>query len=503
MSGPGVRVRFAPSPTGLLHVGNARTALFNWLFARQHKGVYILRIEDTDAERSRPEYEEKLKQDLKWLGLDWDEGPDVAGDFGPYRQSQRLDRYADFTARLLADEKAYYCFCTPDELASEREAARKAGRDPRYSGKCRDISPAQARSRAESGRAAAVRLRVPGTGEVVFKDLVRGRLSFDLALIGDPVLVRPNGVPAYNYAVVIDDHLMRISHVIRGEDHTANTVRQILTFRALGLTPPLYAHLSMVMGEDNTRLSKRHGATSVDQFNRDGVLPQALFNYLALLGWAPPEGREVLSSAELQELFDLRKVSRSAAIFDYSKLHWLNRRHMLQLPVRENAERAAPLLQAAGFMPADMTAAHWDWLEQAVLLLLERVDRYADLPQVFSLLFDFPLADMGQEEQDILRSECGGKVIHFLHDRMAALKEFSYQLLAEMSGEIKAATGCKGKELFHPLRVALTARTSGLDLDKLIPLVESGSRLALPRPLLSCRERVRRALQELSRPLNP
>lgn len=498
MSSSKVRVRFAPSPTGLLHVGNARTALFNWLFARQRQGIFILRIEDTDVERSRREYEEKLLQDLLWLGLDWDEGPDAEGAFGPYRQSLRVDQYADFTQRLLAAEQAYLCFCTPEELAAEREAARSTGADPRYSGKCRDIPPAQARQRMESGTAAAVRLRVPDTGVLEFEDLVRGKLAFDLSLIGDPVLVRPSGLPAYNYAVVIDDHLMQISHVIRGEDHTSNTVRQILTFRALDLTPPQFAHLSMVMGEDNTRLSKRHGATAIDQFNQDGILPQALFNYLALLGWAPPEGREVLRDRELLELFDLSKVSRSAAIFDYDKLHWLNRKHMQTLPARENAERAAPLLQAAGYLPKVITAEHWTWLEQAVLLLLERADRYADLPEVFSQLFDFSIATMGEVEQTILRSACGRKVIQFLENRLSALPEFSYELLSQMSGEIKAETGCKGKELFHPIRVALTARTSGLDLDKLIPLVESGARLDFPRPLLNCRERVQAALQSFT-----
>jgi len=498
MSGNNIRVRFAPSPTGLLHVGNARTALFNWLFARQHQGTFILRIEDTDKERSRSEYEDQMKQDLHWLGLDWDEGPDVGGEFGPYRQSLRVAKYADFTQQLLSKEQAYYCFCSTEEIAAEREAARRSGAVPKYSGKCREIPSQIARQRQESGAAAAVRLRVPDTGSLEFVDLVRGELAFDLALVGDPVLVRPSGLPAYNYAVVVDDHLMRISHVIRGEDHTANTVRQILTYHALDLEPPAFAHLSMVMGEDNARLSKRHGATSVDQFKQDGILPQALFNYLALLGWAPPEGREVLNAGELAEMFNLNKVSRSAAIFDYGKLHWLNRKHMQTQPSRENAKRAAPLLQKAGYLPPVMTPAHWNWLEQAVLLLLERVDRYADFPELFALLFDFTLADMRAEEQAILQSECGRKVIRFLGDRLTKLPEFSYDLLSRMSGEIKTETGCKGKELFHPIRVALTARTSGLDLDKFIPLVEGGAGLDFPRPLLSCSERVQAVLRYVS-----
>ena len=275
-----VRVRFAPSPTGYLHVGNARTALFNWLYARQKKGIYVLRVEDTDIERSADEYEERLKQDLNWLGLDWDEGPDIGGPHGPYRQSLRLDIYKRYTQKLLEDEKAYYCFCLPQELEDERKRAISIGEMPVYSGKCRDISQDEASCRVNDGEPAVVRLKTPGQGVLRYDDLVRGMLTFDLKLTGDPVLVRSNGLPAYNYAVVIDDHLMAISHIIRGEDHISNTPRQILTYQALGFHPPKFAHLSMVMGQDNTRLSKRHGATAVDQFEKQGILSTALFNII-------------------------------------------------------------------------------------------------------------------------------------------------------------------------------------------------------------------------------
>lgn len=290
-----IRVRFAPSPTGYLHVGNARTALFNWLFVRQKKGVFILRIEDTDVERSAVEYEKKLMSDLHWLGLDWDEGPDDGGKLGPYRQSHRLDIYRDHTQHLLEKGKAYYCFCSPEEIQRERERALSEGRMPIYSGKCRRIARDKARRRLESGEKAAVRLKIPDEGNLSYYDLVRGSLIFDLKLIGDPILVRSSGLPAYNYAVVIDDFLMKITHVIRGEDHISNTPLQLLIYKAFNFPPPQFAHLSMVMGKDNTRLSKRHGATAVDQFEKLGVLPSALFNYLALLGWAPPEGKEILS----------------------------------------------------------------------------------------------------------------------------------------------------------------------------------------------------------------
>jgi nondiscriminating glutamyl-tRNA synthetase len=257
-----VRVRFAPSPTGFLHVGNARTALFNWIFARQKKGIFILRIEDTDVERSAPEYEERLKEDLRWLGLDWDEGPDKEGRFGPYRQSLRLGLYSRYTQKLLEEGKAFFCFCTLQELEKERKKAISSGEMPVYSGKCRTIPFEEARRRVEAGEKATTRLRTPGKGSLQYDDLVRGTLTFDLKLIGDPILVRSNGLPAYNYAVVLDDYLMKITHVIRGEDHISNTPRQLLVYQALSLTPPQFAHLSLVMGKDGTRLSKRHGASS-------------------------------------------------------------------------------------------------------------------------------------------------------------------------------------------------------------------------------------------------
>lgn len=485
------RVRFAPSPTGYVHVGNARTALFNWLFARQKGGAFILRVEDTDIERSSSEYELKLIDDLRWLGLDWNEGPDVGGEFGPYRQSMRLDIYASHTQELLDKGKAYYCFCSPEELERERKKALASGGTPVYSGKCRSLPPDKVSQRINAGEKASVRLRTPRNGSLSYQDLVRGKLTFDLAFVGDPILVRSSGLPAYNYAVVIDDHLMDITHVIRGEDHIANTVRQILTFQALGFPLPEFAHLSMVMGEDNTRLSKRHGATAVDQFNKDGILPAALFNYLSLLGWAPPDSREMLNEDELVELFDLQRVSRSAAIFDYAKLYWLNRQHMREMPSREKAERAAVFLQTAGLLPDQMSDAHWEWLEQAVESLIERADRFSDLPQSVRMLFDFSLDKIGEEERKILSNACSVRVVQALAEKLAQVEDLDYEKFTVMAQEIKEETGCRGRDLFHPLRVALTARASGLGLDKFIPLVEAGSRLLFPKPLKNCLNRVR------------
>ena len=489
-----VRVRFAPSPTGFLHVGNARTALFNWLFARQKGGTFILRVEDTDIERSAQEYEKRLVEDLGWLGLDWDEGPDVGGKLGPYRQSERLELYKKYSQELLEGGKAYHCFCPPDELEREREEALSLGRMPIYSGRCRSIPLDEAKKRINAGEKAAVRLKTPEQGNISYNDLIRGTLSFDLKLIGDPILVRSNGLPAYNYAVVIDDFFMKITHVIRGEDHISNTPRQLLVYQALSFSPPQFAHLPMVMGKDNTRLSKRHGATAVDQFEKQGYLSSALFNYLAFLGWAPPEGKEVLTKSELVELFDLNKVGRSSAIFDYEKLSWINRQHIKKLTPAELAKHAYPYLKEANILPDKMTEAHWKWLEKAVKSLVEGVDRFSQIPSAFSLLFDFSPSAMDDEAKTLIKSEAAAKVIRLFKEKTQKLKEFSYELFVGITEEIKKETGYKGKALYHPLRVALTARASGLELDKFIPLVEEGTKLAFPEPIKNCLERVTEVL---------
>jgi glutamyl-tRNA synthetase len=484
-----VRVRFAPSPTGFLHVGNARTALFNWLFARQQKGTFILRIEDTDIERSSSEYEEKLKKDLLWLGLDWDEGP--------YKQCLRLDIYKDFTQRLLDTGKAYHCFCSPEDLEAERKEALAKNGVAIYSRKCAKISSADALRRIQNGEKASVRLRTPDRGELAFQDLVRGDLKFDLGLIGDPIIVRSTGNPAYNFAVAVDDALMEITHVIRGEDHISNTPRQLLVYQALSCIPPQFAHLSMVMGKDNARLSKRHGATAVDQFQKDGVLPSALFNYLALLGWAPPEDKEVLSREELVQFFNLKKVSRSAAIFDYDKLYWINRQHAKTLSVRQMAELARPHMIDAELIPEEMTPAHWDWLESVVGIFIERVDRFSDFPSQVAMLFQFSPQEMEEQIKKEMEGDCASKVLSLFDQKITDVKQFDYEQFVAIAQEIKQITGCKGKDLYHPLRIALTTRGSGLDLDKFIPLVEKGARLNLPRPLKNCSQRVSEMLNYL------
>src|SRR5579859_2474990 len=317
-----VRVRFAPSPTGYLHVGGARTALFNWLFARHSGGKFILRIEDTDRERSKPEYEEGIIRDLQWLGLDWDEGPSLGGRFGPYRQTERASLYREQLKKLLATGSVFHCFCTYKELEAERLAAQSTGKIYRYSGKCRNLPAEEIQAKRKAGNPFSIRLKVP-EGTTSFNDIVRGVVTVDHAEIDDFILVRSGGEPTYNFVASVDDALMKISHVIRGDDHLSNTPKQILICQALGLPLPLFAHIPLILGVDRTPLSKRHGANAVGEFKRQGYLPEAMVNYLALLGWSFDGKTEIFSKDELVKKFSLERVVKSAACFDYEKLQWM------------------------------------------------------------------------------------------------------------------------------------------------------------------------------------
>src|SRR5712691_10388716 len=343
-----MRVRFAPSPSGQLHVGNARTALFNWLLARGRGGTFSLRIEDTDAERSTRDSEAAIVRDLRWLGLDWDEGPDIGGPRGPYRQSERLHLYESYASELLSAGHAYHCFCSTAQLDAERQTALAEGRPAHYAGTCRHLSREQADLRIAAGGRPAIRFRVPEGRDVVFEDVVRGDVRFQADVIGDPVIVRADGHPAYNFAVVVDDALMEVTHVVRGEDHISNTPRQVLLYEALGFPPPIFAHLALVMGPDHRPLSKRHGATSVVEFRARGYLPEALVNYLALLGWSPGDDAELLPIEEMARRFSLERVGHSAGVFDEEKLAWVNRHYLKIADSRRIAELSLPFFNEAG-----------------------------------------------------------------------------------------------------------------------------------------------------------
>jgi glutamyl-tRNA synthetase/nondiscriminating glutamyl-tRNA synthetase len=497
-----MRVRFAPSPTGLLHVGNARTALFNWLLAHGKDGTFILRIEDTDAERSTRESEVGILEDLRWLGLDWDEGPDVGGVHGPYRQSERLHLYASYANELLNGGHAYYCFCSPARLDDDRKADLAAGRPPKYHGTCRTISPDEARARIDAGERPVIRFRVPDVGEVTFRDLVRGDVTFSSDVIGDPVLVRSDGRPAYNFAVVVDDAVMEVTHVIRGEDHISNTPRQVLLYQALGFTPPEFAHLSLVLGPDHTPLSKRHGATSVSEFRERGYLPEALVNYLALIGWSPGGDKELLPIQELARRFALEDVGHSAGVFDPEKLAWMNRHYMKEAAPARLAAESARYFMSRGYLRR-RTDEGMEYLVSVFPMAIGYADRLEEIPDRLKFLFEFdPAASLARDEVASVLHESGARqVIAALPDAIEGpLKD--RESFRAMANRVKERTGLKGKALFHPIRVALTGEGAGPELDLAVPAIERGASLpssAGLAPISGSRDRALAFAAEIAR----
>lgn len=491
MTDPSPRVRFAPSPTGMLHVGNARTALYNWLFARHTGGTFLLRIEDTDVERSEVRYEAQLIEDLRWLGLDWAEGPEIGGPYAPYRQSARLDIYEQHTKQLLDQGKAYRCFCTAEELEAERQVALREHRTQVYTGKCRVLTPDEAKTRAAAGEPFAVRLAVPDA-PLRFHDIVRGEVEFASEAVGDFILVRSSGIPVYNYVVTIDDALMHITHVIRGDDHISNTPRQVAIYQALGWALPQFAHLSTILGSDRERLSKRHGSTSVASFRQMGILPEALANYLALLGWGAEGGtREIFTREELVKEFKLERVTPSPAVFDWDKLHWLNRQAIKHSPLPELRALAWPNFNVVGWLPPQSSAsdAVVHWFDRVLELYLPAVDQLQQLPEKAAALWR--VAPVADEDAAMLTSEAGERVVRVFTEKIRGeAGAITPQRFKELMNEVKAESGVKGKELFHPVRIILTGAHSGPEFDKLIPLFEDGSRLDLPARVMSVRERV-------------
>jgi len=474
-------------------VGNARTALFNWLLARGQGGTFVLRIEDTDVERSTPESEVAIISDIRWLGLDWDEGPEVGGAYGPYRQSERAELYNRYAQQLVDGGRAYPCFCSREQLEADRAQALAEGRPARYAGRCAHLSKAEAAERIAAGAKPALRFRVPENYEVRFVDAVRGGVRFHTDVIGDPIIVRGEGVPAYNFAVVVDDALMGITHVIRGEDHISNTPRQILLYEALGFTPPAFAHLALVMGPDHTPLSKRHGATSVGEFRSKGYLPEALVNYLALIGWSPGHDEEVLPIEEMARRFSLEHVGVSAGVFDEEKLAWVNRHYLRAADPARLAQLALPYFVASG-IALTPDAEGLSFLASVMPIASGSVDRLDQVPARLSLVFAFS-ADEALADETI-RAEMslpGARAVTTaLADELAAAPRLDRERFRAAANAVKAKTGQKGKALFHPIRVALTGKADGPELDLLVPAIDRGADLTssagIP-PIVGCRER--------------
>ena len=498
-----MRVRFAPSPTGSLHVGNARTALFNWLLARGGGGTLILRIEDTDVARSTRESEASMLVDLRWLGLDWDEGPDVGGPRGPYRQSERRHLYQSYATELLNAGHGYYCFCTAAQLEADRQEAVAAGRPVHYPGTCRRLTREAAEQRIAAGEKPAIRFRVPAHRDVVFTDVVRGDVRFHTDVIGDPVIARADGTPAYNFAVVVDDALMEVTHVIRGEDHISNTPRQILLYEALGFAPPTFAHLSLVLGPDHTPLSKRHGATSVSEFRAKGYLPEALVNYLALIGWSPGGDEELLPIDELARRFSLGAVGHSAGVFDEEKLAWANRHYLKIADPRRLAELSVPFFQQAGVALAP-SATGLEFLAASMSMASASVDRLNQVPGRLALLFEFSperALEDARIREELSTAEARG-VVAALADELADEPRLDRERFRAAANRVKARTGQKSRGLFHPIRLALTARAEGPELDLAVPAIDRGAELPLdsgiPR-IVGCRERAARFAAAVAR----
>ncbi len=461
-----IRVRFAPSPTGYLHVGGARTALFNWLYARQQGGRLLLRIEDTDLERSTPEMVEGILEGMRWMGLDWDEGP--------FYQSERMELYRAQAARLVEGGQAYYCFCTKELLEKRRALAQAEGRAQKYEGTCRGIPPEEARRRREAGEPCAVRFAVPPGGSTSFDDAVLERVEIAHSEIEDFVLLRSDGVPTYHLSVVVDDVDMRITHILRGADHISNTPKQVLLYGALGAPLPVFAHVPLILGPDKTRLSKRHGATSVMAYRDQGILPEAFRNFLSLLGWAPPEGtREILGDGELISLFSLAGVSRSNAVFDRQKLDWFNGEYIRALPVDELSARLLPIVRAAGY------AVDETHLRKIVPLIRERITLLTDVLTAadFFLAKELPAYDPALLVPPKGDAAMGRRVLERSRQALAQT-EFEHQALEAALRAAAQELGVKAGQMFTPIRVAVTGRTAAPPLFETLEVLGRETALA-------------------------
>lgn len=471
MSQQELRVRFAPSPTGPFHIGGARSALFNWLLAKKHGGKLILRVEDTDLERSTKESEENIKEALRWLGITWDEGVDAGGPYGPYHQTQRLDIYREYTETLLSEGKAYYCYCTEEELDAERQAQTEKGENPRYGGHCRHLTEEDRARLAAEGRKPTVRFRVPEGQQIVFKDLVRDTVSFESDGVGDFVIVKSDGIPVYNYAVVLDDHLMKITHVIRGEEHLSNTPRQVLLYEAFGFPVPQMGHISLILGKDRTKMSKRHGATSVEQYRRLGYLPEALVNFLALLGWAPSGEQEIFSLEELVQEFSMDRVAKNPAVFDSDKLNWINAQYIKKASPETIMELAIPHLEEAGYLQGELTAQKREWLVQVVAAVQEYISYAAQVVEHAGIFFEDNVEFENDEAMQVLKDEDIPKVMDCFRVKMQELENVDVESVKALLKAITKELKLGGKKVYMPLRVALTGKMHGPDLFHIIPII--------------------------------
>lgn len=468
-----VRVRYAPSPTGHLHIGNARTALFNYLYARNLGGSFIIRIEDTDQKRNIEGGEQSQLEYLKWLGVDWDEGPDVGGEYGPYRQSERNDLYKQYYERLLEEGKAYKCYCTAEELEAEREAQQERNEIAGYSGKCRHLTDEEKAALEAEGRRPSIRFLVPSNETIKFDDMVKGEVSFDSDGIGgDFVIVKQDGTPTYNFAVAVDDHLMQMTHVLRGDDHISNTPKQLLIYKALGFEPPVFGHMTLIVNENRKKLSKRDESIIqfIEQYKELGYLPEALLNFITLLGWSPKEEEEMYTKKQFIEQFDADRLSKSPAFFDKQKLLWMNNQYMKEQSVERVVELARPHLVKAGLIEETLSADKEEWVTNLIALYQEKMSYGAEIVELSNLFFKEE-ASYEEEAKEVLSEEQVPEVLRAFRGKAEALEPFQADGVKKAMKEVQKETGHKGKKLFMPIRAAVTGQTHGPDLPKAIELL--------------------------------
>lgn len=462
-----MRVRFAPSPTGFLHIGNARTAIINYLIARRHNAEYILRIEDTDMERSTRESEDSILSDLRWLGIEWTEGPGCEKDHGPYRQSERFDIYQRYTDQLLASGKAYHCFCSQEELDAQRAVCEAKGVPFVYPGTCRNLTDAEKDARRASDLKPTVRFHIPHGESITIEDGIKGTVTFASENIGgDFIIVRSDGVPIYNYIVVIDDLLMEVSHVIRGEDHLPNTPKQVMIARALGIPAPNYAHLPLVLGADKKKLSKRHGITSVDLYRTEGYLPEALMNYIGVLGWTSETGDEILPLEEIIRQIDIDRLGKSSAVFDFVKLKWMNAHYIRHYDLDAIVKLFTPYIERAGYSVASLDPT---WLRDVIALVRGNCEILSDIGPVIGAFIP-DIAPLEEDAAAMLASD-EGRTCAAAAKELVASGELTAGNILTVVELIKQKTGLKGKGLFMPCRALLTGNLHGPDLAESLRLI--------------------------------
>ncbi len=467
-----IRLRFPPSPTGKIHIGNMRTALFNWLVAKQKDGELVLRIEDTDQARSTKEFEDIIIQEMEWLGLDADEGVSIGGDYGPYRQTERVDIYQEYADKLLESDHAYKCYCTQEELEEMREKAIANDKMPRYDGSCRNLTEEERQAYEEEGREPVLRFKMPEEEkDIVVNDLIRGDVTFNSSVLDDFIIFKSDGMPTYNFAVVIDDALMKISHVIRGEDHLSNTPKQILIYEALGFELPKFAHLPLILDENKAKLKKRgEDSVYVGEFREQGYLPEALFNFMALLGWSTGDEEEILSKEEIIERFAIEDVNKSGAVFDREKLNWMNGKYIRAAELDRIVELSIPFLIESGLIDEDYAAENREWLSKVIDEARTGVDYLAQISAEAELF----LTDIEFDDPEKAAEEFAGEdvelVFETLKEKLFAREEVTPEAVGEIFSELKDELPVGARTIYHPTRLAITGKTSGPEMTGVISI---------------------------------